>query len=201
LRGRRHQRADQSGSFVEAGEGGHGKSISSIGHEAKRLLPAILSLFSVAERRYATSLDTISDRSRKDEMDRSKQTGFADRLSAAAEARKALLERAARARAAAESPEAVERRAAREAIAAARAARIAERKAARLAEQARQAAALAAAQAAEAAAREAALRAEKESADIAFAERAAREAAEEAAKQAARDARYAARKARKRKGR
>jgi hypothetical protein len=60
---------------------------------------------------------------------------------------------------------------------------------------------LAAAQLAEAAAREAALKAEQEARDAEFAEQAAREAALEAERQAARDARYAARKARKRKGR
>jgi len=49
-------------------------------------------------------------------MDRSKNTSFADRLSAAAEAKKAQLERAARARSESESPAAVERRAAREAV-------------------------------------------------------------------------------------
>jgi hypothetical protein len=54
------------------------------------------------------------------EMNRSKNTSFADRLSAAAEAKKAQLERAARARSAAESPEAVERRTAREAVRVAR---------------------------------------------------------------------------------
>jgi flagellar biosynthesis GTPase FlhF len=80
-------------------------------------------------------------------------------------------------------------------------ARLAERKAARLAEQARQAATLAAAQAAEAAAREAAAKAEKEASDAEFVERTLREAADEAEKQAASDARYAARKARKKKGR
>jgi hypothetical protein len=97
-------------------------------------------------------------------MDRSKNTSFVDRLSAAAEAKKAQLERAARARSAAESPAAVERRATQEAVRVAREARIAERKAAKLAAEARQAAALAAAQAAEAAAREAALKAEQEAA-------------------------------------
>jgi len=43
-------------------------------------------------------------------MDRSKNIGFADRLSAAADAKKAQLERAARAKSAVESPAAVERR-------------------------------------------------------------------------------------------
>src|ERR1700730_3342671 len=141
-----------------------------------------------------------SPRAYKIEMDRSKNTGFADRLSAAADAKKAQLERAARARSAAESPAAVERRTGREAVRVARDARIAERKATKLASEARQAAALAAAQAAETAAREVALKAEQEARDAEFAERTAREAADEAERQAARDARYAARKARKRKG-
>src|SRR5882672_10326602 len=86
-------------------------------------------------------------------MNRSKNTSFADRLSAAADAKKAQLERAARAKSEAESPAAVERRAAREAVRVARDARIAERRATKLAIEARQAAALADAQAAEAAAR------------------------------------------------
>ena len=90
-------------------------------------------------------------------MNRSKNTGFADRLSAAADAKKAQLERAVRARSEAESPAAVERQRAQEAVRVARDARIAERKATKLAIEARQAAALAAAQAAEAAAREVAL--------------------------------------------
>jgi Family of unknown function (DUF6481) len=84
-------------------------------------------------------------------LNRSKNTSFADRLSAPADAKRAELERA-RARSAAESPAAVERRTAREAVRAARAARIAERTATKLALEARQAAALAAAQVAEAAA-------------------------------------------------
>ena len=142
---------------------------------------------------------------RKIEMNRSKNTGFADRLSAAAEAKKAQLERAARAKSEAEGPAAVERRTAREAIKVARDARIAERKATKkatkLAIEARHAAAVAAAQVAEAAAREAALKAEQEARDAEYAEQTAREAAVEAERQAARDARYAARKARKRKGR
>lgn len=56
-------------------------------------------------------------------------------------------------------------------------------------------------QAAEAAAREIALKAEQDALDAEYNERIAREAANEAEAQAARDARYAARKARKRKGR
>ena len=134
-------------------------------------------------------------------MNRSKNTSFTDRLSAAADAKKAQLERAARARSEAESPAGIERWMARDAVRVARDARIAERKATKLAAEARQAAALAAAQVAEAAAREAALKAEQETRDAEFAEQMAREAALEAERQAARDDRYAARKARKRKGR
>jgi hypothetical protein len=137
---------------------------------------------------------------KKTEMNWSKNASFADRLSAAAEAKKAQLERAAQARSAAESPEAVERRRAREEVKVARDARIAERKAAKLASEACEAAAQAAAQAAEAAAREVALKADQEARDAEFAERTAREGADEAERQAARDARYADRKARKRKG-
>src|SRR5271156_5352429 len=102
-------------------------------------------------------------------MDRSKNTGFADRLSAAADAKKAHLERAARARSVADSPTAIERRTAREAVRIARDARIAERTAAKLAVEVRQAAALAAAQVAEAAARDAAVKAEREASDAEFA--------------------------------
>jgi Family of unknown function (DUF6481) len=47
-------------------------------------------------------------------MNRSKNADFAERLSTAADAKKAQLERAARARSAAESPTAIERRRARE---------------------------------------------------------------------------------------
>jgi hypothetical protein len=97
----------------------------------------------------------------KIEMNGPKNTDFADRLSAAANAKKAQLERAARARSAAESPAAVERRSARDAVRVARDARIAERTATKLAIEAQQAAALAAAQATEAAAREAALKPSK----------------------------------------
>ena len=49
-------------------------------------------------------------------MNWSKNTGFADRLKTAADAKRVQLERAARARSAAESPAAVERRKAREAV-------------------------------------------------------------------------------------
>src|SRR5438309_10249502 len=103
-------------------------------------------------------------------MNRSKNASFTDGLSAAAEAKRAQRERAARARSEAEIPAAVERRMAREVVRLARDARIAERKATRLAAEARQAAALSSARAAEAAAREAALKAEREARDGEFAE-------------------------------
>src|SRR5271156_2976693 len=76
-------------------------------------------------------------------MNWSKNASFADRLSAAAEAKKAQLERAAQARSEAESPAAIKRRMARDAVTVARDARIAERRATKLAVEARQAAALA----------------------------------------------------------
>src|SRR5580704_5587100 len=101
-------------------------------------------------------------------MNWSKNASFADRLSAAAEAKKAQLERAAQARSEAESPTAIKRRMARDAVKVARDARIAERRATKLAVEARQAAALAAAQAAEVAAREAALKAEQAARDANF---------------------------------
>jgi hypothetical protein len=122
-------------------------------------------------------------------MNKSKNTDFADRLRTAAEAKKAQLERCRRAADGTGGGQGGSR------------CRIAERRATKLALEARQAAALAAAQAAEVAAREAALKAEQEARDAEFAERTAREAAVEAERQTARDARYAARKARKRKGR
>src|SRR5439155_16691859 len=104
-------------------------------------------------------------------MNGPKNTSFADRLSAAADAKKAQLERAARARSAAESPAAVEQRTAREAVRVARDVRIAKRTATKLAIEARQAAALADAQAAETASCEVVLKAEREARDAEFAER------------------------------
>jgi Family of unknown function (DUF6481) len=110
---------------------------------------------------------------------------FNERLSTAAKARQALLEKF-RARPKPDDPAAAERQAARLATSRARDARIAERKAAREAEAARlQAEAVR--QAAEEAARTAA----------AEVEQAVRDAALEAERKAARDARYAARKARR----
>src|ERR1700686_2876995 len=92
-------------------------------------------------RAFPSQLQTFT----RGEMDRSRNTGFADRLGAAADAKKAQLERAARARSGAGGPGAVDRRAAREAVSLAREARAAERKAAKLAMEARQSAELAAA--------------------------------------------------------
>jgi len=109
------------------------------------------------------------------------RTNFDDRLSAAAAAKQALLERF-RSRPSAGAPAWIEQQAALKAIADARDARAAERKAAKEAEAARLAA------------EEAARRA---LAQAAAAEARKRAAAEEAERKAARDARYAARKARK----
>lgn len=109
------------------------------------------------------------------------RTNFDDRLSAAAAAKQALLERF-RARPSPDDPAEIERQAALKAISDARDARAAERKAAKEAEAARVAAELAA---------------KRKQEQIVAAEAKARAAAEEAARKAARDARYAARKARK----
>ena len=109
------------------------------------------------------------------------RTNFDDRLSAAAAAKQALLERF-RSRPAAGDPAWIEQQAALKAIADARDARAAERKAAKDAEAARAAAELAARRTQE---------------QIAAAEAKARTLAVEAERKAARDARYAARKARK----
>jgi hypothetical protein len=109
------------------------------------------------------------------------RTNFDDRLSAAAAAKQALLERF-RARPSPDDPSEIARQDALKAIADARDARAAERKAAKDAELAR----LAAEEAARKAAAEAAAKEAK-----------ARTLALEAERKAARDARYAARKARK----
>jgi hypothetical protein len=109
------------------------------------------------------------------------RTNFDDRLSAAAAAKQALLERF-RARPAPDDPTEIERQAALKAIADAREARAAERKAAKDAEIARLAA------------EEAARKAQEQAAALEAKKRAA---ADEAERKAARDARYAARKARK----
>lgn len=109
------------------------------------------------------------------------RTNFDDRISAAAAAKQALLERF-RARPSPDDPTEIARQDALKAISDARDARAAERKAAREAEAARIAAEAAAKRAQD---------------QIAAAEARARVAAEEAERKAARDARYAARKARK----
>jgi hypothetical protein len=109
------------------------------------------------------------------------RTNFDDRLSAAAAAKQALLERF-RSRPAAGDPAWIEQQAALKAIADARDARAAERKAVKDAEAAR------------VAAEQAARRAQEQAAAAAAK---ARAAAEDAERKAARDARYAARKARK----
>ncbi|HBK05609.1 MAG TPA: hypothetical protein DDZ81_07060 [Acetobacteraceae bacterium] len=109
------------------------------------------------------------------------RTNFDDRISAAAAAKQALLERF-RARPSPDDPAEIERQAALKAIADARDARAAERRAAKEAEAQRLAA--------EAAARKAA--------ELAAAQEAKRQAALlEAERKAARDAKYAARKARR----
>jgi hypothetical protein len=109
------------------------------------------------------------------------RTNFDDRLSAAAAAKQALLDRF-RARPTADDPSEIARQEALKAISDARDARAAERKAAKEAEAARVAAELAARRAQD---------------QVAAAEARARAVAAEAERKAARDARYAARKARK----
>jgi hypothetical protein len=109
------------------------------------------------------------------------RTNFDDRISAAAAAKQALLERF-RARPAADDPGEIARQDALKAIADARDVRAAERRAAKEAELAR----LAAEEAAK-----------KAAADLAAKEARARAAALEAERKAARDAKYAARKARR----
>ncbi len=109
------------------------------------------------------------------------RTNFDDRLSTAAAARQALLERF-RARPGADDPAWIAQQAALKAIADARDTRNAERKAAKEAEATRLAAELAAQRVAE---------------QVAAAEAKSRAAAVEIERKAARDAKYAARKARK----
>jgi uncharacterized protein DUF6481 len=109
------------------------------------------------------------------------RTNFDDRLSAAAAAKQALLERF-RARPAADDPAVIAHQAALKEIADARDVRAAERKAAKDAEAAR------------VAAEQAARRAQEQAAAV---EAKARAAALEVERKAARDAKYAARKARK----
>jgi hypothetical protein len=114
-----------------------------------------------------------------------KDKGFTDRLTSAASAKKAALDKF-RARPAMDDPAVVERREARLTASQAREARLAERAAARLADEARRTTELAAAEA------ERIAREERE-----VIEKAEREVTLQAEQKAARDARYAARKARK----
>jgi hypothetical protein len=127
-------------------------------------------------------------------MQRSKEGRFDDRLTAAANAKKAQLEKFL-AKSAATDPGLAERQSARQEIVAAREIRMAERKAVRLANEARAAA--------ETAAQAAALAAERTARDVAAAEQAVSNAAGALAlkeeQKIARDVRYAARKARGRK--
>jgi hypothetical protein len=117
-----------------------------------------------------------------------KESDFADRQKAVAEAKKALLEKF-RARPGPDDPEVVKRQAEREAVLAARVAREAEREAARKAKEA---------ELAEEAAREAERKAQAEQdAAVDAVEQAKRHIALLAEQKAARDARYAARKARR----
>lgn len=124
------------------------------------------------------------------------EPSLADRLGAAAKAKKAQLERA-RAIAPANDPEFAERQAARRLAADQRKVRVAERKAAKLADKARKAR-KAKEQADEEIARAIALKAEEEARAAEAEEHAAGEIALEAERKAERDRRYAARKARQR---
>lgn len=130
-----------------------------------------------------------------------KGTNFTDRLSAAANAKKAQLEKF-RARSGGDDRAVAERQATRHAVTVARDARTAERKAVRRAGIAREAAEKAArdtAAVAEQAAHDAAMAAEQEARDAEIIRQAADDVTMQAERKAARDARYAARKARPRK--
>jgi hypothetical protein len=119
-------------------------------------------------------------------MSNFKGTSFDDRLSAAANAKKAELEKF-RARSGTSDPAFAERQAARHAISVARDARTAERNVSRLASVAHDAA------------EKAAVEAEQTARDAEVATQVAHDVALQAERKAARDARYAARKARPRK--
>jgi hypothetical protein len=121
-----------------------------------------------------------------------KDTPLSDRLSTAAKARQAMMERA-RAKAPANDPEFAKRQEDRKAIAEARDVRTADRKAAKEAEAAR----LALERAAAEEARLVALKLEDERKVREREEQAEREVTLEVERKAARDARYAARKARR----
>jgi hypothetical protein len=134
------------------------------------------------------------DHAGRSDRKRSKESGFDDRLTAAANAKKAQLQKFL-AKSAANDPALAGRQSVRQGIAAARHVRLAERKSSRRESEAQ----AAAEQAAFAAARAA----EQTARDAAAAERAVRDAADAVAlkndQKTARDARYAARKARGRK--
>jgi uncharacterized protein DUF6481 len=131
---------------------------------------------------------------KQSEMKRSKESRFDDRLTAAANAKKALLEKFL-AKTAANDPDLAQRQTARQRIAAAREIRVTERRAVRRENEAHAAA--------ETAAQAAALAAEQTARDVAAAEQVVSDAAAalalEGEQKIARDARYAARKARGRK--
>jgi hypothetical protein len=129
-------------------------------------------------------------------MSDSRQIDFADRLSTAAKAKQALLEKA-RAKNPANDPEFAIRQAERIAASEARTARENERRAAKQAEREREAAEKAAAKAAAAEALAAQLAAEAAAREAERIEREVRAPLNEALAKLARDARYAARKSRK----
>ena len=125
-------------------------------------------------------------------------TNFADRITSAATAKQALVEKL-KSKPAPDDPEVLRKQAERQAIVEAREKRQAEKEEARRAQLAREAEERAAREAAEAASeaeRQAQLELEKAAAESARLERAARILADEAERKAIRDARYAARKAR-----
>lgn len=123
---------------------------------------------------------------------------FADRISSTSAAKQALLEKL-KAKPADDDPEVVRKQAERQAIAEARAKRMAEKEEARRLQALKEAEEKAAREAAEAEAaaeRQAQLEQEKAASEAARLERAARILSDEADRKAARDAKYAARKAR-----
>jgi hypothetical protein len=128
------------------------------------------------------------------QMNKLKETSFADRQSAAATAKRAALERH---RDAAHGPGLAARQAARQAVKIARDSRVAERNATRVASETREAAE----KAGEEAARETALQAEHAARQAESRAKAANDLALEAEKQTALHTRKAVRKAKKRKGR
>jgi hypothetical protein len=133
---------------------------------------------------------------REESMTGMKQKEFGERLTAAKDAKQAMVAKFLK-RPDPDDPSVVERREARAAVSAAREARLAERKAARLAEEARIAAEREAEEVRAAAEREALQAAEREREAAAAIAKRDEEERLETERKAARDARYAARKARK----